>query len=78
MGGVAEGGEAGNGGLGAAGALIDGEAAARSINGGGGGGGIGRIRVNTTDEAGIWGILSPGPDTAGTTTGPIPTLPLPD
>jgi hypothetical protein len=56
----------GDGGNGAAGAVLSGLVGQSLDDAGGGGGGIGRIRVNTSGPAGLGGTLSPV-----ATTGPL-------
>jgi hypothetical protein len=58
------------GGIGAAGAMLDGGPGTSAAASGGGGGGIGRIRIDTRDGAAGFtqaATLSPAPDDAPTT-----------
>lgn len=42
-------------------------------NGGGGGGGVGRIRINTSTNLTVQGVVSPAVSTGAYTTGSLPT-----
>jgi hypothetical protein len=44
---------------------------------GGGGGGAGRIRINSDTAPTLAGIVSPAAASAATSTGPLPSRPLP-
>ena len=65
--------DGGQGGKGGAGSTLNGDTGGSGMNGGGGGGGVGRIRINTHNDAGLQvnGLLSPTLGTPAATRGSV-------